>query len=113
MTGKIYGFCKAISYAGHIAKGRVVLIEKAKESYEILTVGVYFGVADNIDLDTLEGKNGICIQHDTDSYQVRVKAVYMNKKGYYIKTPRVEYLKNETAKELESHFGELGVMGPI
>lgn len=107
---KTYGFCAITSY-NNLSKGRLIL---TKHNYDIEewvtpTIGIYVEVTDGVTLDDMNRIEEIPLNMSTDSYQIRVKAVYKNKKGYYVKANKIEYLDDVTISSMLAIFKDIKV----
>ena len=106
----IYGFCVVKSY-NNLSKGRLIL---TKHNYDIEewvtpTIGIYVEVTDGVTLGDMNRIEDIPLNMSTDSYQIRVKAVYKNKKGYYIKANGIKYLDVVTVVGMLAIFKDIRV----
>ena len=99
-----FGFCKLITY-NQMSKGRLVIKNEMSECNYTLTIGAYIKINTEIEYDDFNRIETIPINHDTDSFQIRAKAVYKDNKGYFVKlNGKKEYLNNIYSKSLESIF---------
>ena len=85
----------------YMSKDRVVLKEKCYEYQGTATLGYLLTIRTFNENDDI-----LVLSEDTDSVQIRPKAIYKNKKGYYIKEDNKRvYLDN--VEEIESVIKEL------
>lgn len=88
----------------YMAKDRIILKEKIDEYNTTATLGYL------LEFGTFKPSDDILIlTEDTDSVQIRPKAIYKNNKGYYIKQDnKRKYLDNiEEIEQVIKEFKEI------
>lgn len=88
----------------YMAKDRIILKEKIDEYNTTATLGYL------LEFGTFKPSEDILIlSEDTDSVQIRSKAIYKNNKGYYIKQEnKRKYLDNiEEIEQIIKEFKEI------
>lgn len=88
----------------YMAKDRIILKEKIDEYNTTTTLGYL------LEFGTFKPSDDILIlTEDTDSVQIRPKAIYKNNKGYYIKQDnKRKYLDNiEEIEQVIKEFKEI------
>lgn len=81
-----------------MSKDRIILRKKIDEYNATATLGYL------LEMETFNKNDDVLIlSEDTDSIQIRPKAIYKNSKGYYIKEDnKRKYIQNE--EEIESYI---------
>lgn len=102
---KTFGFCKLITY-GYSSNNRVYLNELDKHG-DRLTVGIYTLIPTEISEEDFYRTEDIPINYDTNSFQIRPKAVFIDNKGnYYIKLDgKKEFLSEINVISMKAIFG--------
>lgn len=88
----------------YMSKDRIILREKIDEYNATATLGYL------LEMGTFNKNDDVLIlNEDTDSIQIRPKAIYKNSKGYYIKeNGKREYLANvEKIKHIIKNFKKI------
>lgn len=105
-----YGFC-AVRLYNSISKGRLIIPndEYDIEDYVELGIGIYVGVDSGVSLSEL--LNGYKykpeLKQSTDSFQVRIKAIYKNSKGLYHTKNPIQYLSESDVQIMNNTFKEI------
>lgn len=89
----------------YTSKDRVILKDFLKRGSSLCATLGYL-----LEIKTFNPKDDILIlSEDTDSVQIRPKAIYKNNKGYYIKTDdKREYLENiDEIEQIIKEFKEI------
>ena len=106
-----YGFC-AVRLYNNISKGRLIIPNDnyEVEDYVTLGVGLCVGVDSGISLDELLNNRKPLLKQSTDSFQIRVKAVYKNSKGFYHTKNPVQYLSDSDVEDMHRLFNSIEVI---
>lgn len=101
---KIYGFCKLVTY-NSMALGRLLIKDELDKDRTKLTIGVYVQVQTEINYEDFNLIENIPTNYDTDSFQIRTKAVYFDGKRYFVKlSGKKSYLKDYDVASMKAIF---------
>ena len=85
----------------YMSKDRVILKEKCYPYHESATLGYLLTIRTFNENDDI-----LVLSEDTDSVQIRPKAIYKNNKGYYIKDSNSKRVYLDNIEEIENTIKE-------